>query len=92
MSEVSKEKECNVDDIIDDWLYLIIEEDEDVKDVRTGQNKARLYLGFELKKEMKERDEEREAEQQQQNLTARVRRSQNRLTKEEKRARRNRKQ
>ena len=89
MSEASNEKECKINDIKDDWLYLVVEEDEDVE---PGQNKARLYLGFDLKQEMRERDKEREAEQQRQNLTARVRRSQNRLTKEEKRERRNRKQ
>ena len=41
MSEVSNEKECDINDIKDDCLYMIVEEDEDPK---TGLNKARFYL------------------------------------------------
>ena len=86
MSKVSnheeKEEETKMEDIKDYEVYMVVD-----GDLKPGRNKARFYLGFELKEEM------REAEQQHnQNLTARERRSQNRLTKEQKRERRNRKQ
>ena len=86
MSEVSnheeKEEEAKMEDIKDFEVYMVVD-----GDLKPGRNKARFYLGFELKEEMREAEQQRN-----QNLTARERRSQNRLTKEQKRERRNRKQ
>ena len=86
MSKVSnheeKEEETKMEDIKDFEVYMVVD-----GDLKPGHNKARFYLGFELKEEMREAERQRN-----QNLTARERRSQNRLTKEQKRERRNRKQ
>ena len=86
MSEVSnheeKEEESKMEDIKDFEVYMVVD-----GDLKPGRNKARFYLGVDLKEEMREAERQRN-----QNLTARERRSQNRLTKEQKRERRNRKQ
>ena len=79
MSEVSNNEETKMEDIKDDGVYMVVD-----GDLKPGYNKARFYLGHELKKEM--RDAER---QHNEDLTARVRRSQSRLTKQQKRERRN---
>ena len=63
-----------MEDIKDDGVYMVVE-----GDLKPGHNKARFYLGYDLKKEMREAERHHNED-----LTARVRRSQNRLTKEQK--------